>query len=1138
MHFAANPQHRAAAPRLAARVTLFSAAALLAASAAHPQPQWGVRSFEEERPDYFAQVKQLEREANQLLSRVRQVRNDTQAFLGRYSEQERVNLVQKYERHTDYNNRHRRFRQEYEKERQAKALYDDARAVFSPQDERRAEVRANLWTKNLEWRRSRIAARRAQLSMLDSQLVVMQGLTGIDWEEFWADTAGDILYVYKEVLTQYPKDVYQCLVDTGSAQLGGLLGGLAGPQPLVSAAPMPLVPDMLMDIGGKCVIGSGYKALVNAFEAAWKKQFLDRMKELGVIDGVGEYWWDEIIVAKLPEDKSTLDKLNRFLADQAQKTATGTIETYVQGVTAQTLVQRELPGLKQRYQALVSSASPPSKADLTGQMLKNAQEGGQARADELMKSAKLVVDYTQKAAELYYNSQTFSAIEGNELKRYGEIVRCLTDRQQPVTARTVIAELKRDAASFASFTRACYTAAADDGTESDPPGSDRVEEILAHLHALAGVARSNAGLAQSECSRAREGLGQVQSALDRLPARISALSAKVQASRQTLGAASGLPARAKLHESEAYAAAGRIVAAKQQVEVLERDGCLTSSTGAGVNAGGAAQKAGEARALATTALQDLAAARSAAQQAALLAQQLSTAFQLAQSLPNESAALRNTFGEAQASLAATQAAAQSAMDHVASLPSLENEAAGLYAEATALLPAMPEAAARRAALDGALAQVRSIRASLGECPGDLAGRVAPLGAVAASIETSLAELEAEISSVESAAGNPLALEALRRSVAEANASAGTAEVFAEAIQAAAARTAACAARAVAQPSPAPTPSATPGAWKTGPITSVGPTQPTSGTTPPGFDASPLIQAAKAEAAACRYPAALSYADQLSRAAPGHAWLAANHTKLRDLAGRQSEAVGMMKDGQAALGRKDFSGAWQATQRAAQRAPSCMRDLIEGFGDAVKRAANDDRKDRAGERQASRDAAAAMLPALIDILNKTIEAKNDSGSSQSGGSANSGGSRGSGDSGSTADRSDPCASKATYLNKWNPEPRCDCSGYEWNGYKCVPGSGGGGKVAGSRDAGTGGGGSGGATETCSCKVDGSGAGGSDHFCDTFIESRDSRGKHRIIHIVNKGRPKGWKPPQGWAHGRFNTCEVLSNDSPEDCASFCR
>ncbi len=38
---------------------------------------------------------------------------------------------------------------------------------------------------------------------------------------------------------------------------------------------------MVVKAGGDCVAGLGYKALVNAFEAAWKKQFLDRMRSRG-----------------------------------------------------------------------------------------------------------------------------------------------------------------------------------------------------------------------------------------------------------------------------------------------------------------------------------------------------------------------------------------------------------------------------------------------------------------------------------------------------------------------------------------------------------------------------------------------------------------------------------------------------------------------------------------------------------------------------------------------------------------------------------------------------------------------------------------------------------------------------------------
>jgi len=227
-------------------------------------------------------------------------------------------------------------------------------------------------------------------------------------------------------------------------------------------------------------------------------------------------------------------------------------------------------------------------------------------------------------------------------------------------------------------------------------------------------------------------------------------------------------------------------------------------------------------------------------------------------------------------------------------------------------------------------------------------------------------------------------------------------------------------------------------WDTGPPQTINTTQPTLPPQPlppppPAQDATPFIEAAKREAAACRYPAALSYANQLAQVSPGHPWLAANHAKLQDLASRQEAAVREMNEGQAKLGRKDFRAAGKAAQRAAQQAPSCMRDLIEGFGEAARQAQRDDMRGGSKQQQAQKDAAAKALPGLIDMLNRAIEAQNPPPRKRDPGNRPPTG------GGSGPKTADPCENKATYLNKWNPTPRCDCSGYKWNGYKCVPGA---------------------------------------------------------------------------------------------------
>lgn len=473
-----------------ARCPAFVPGALLAlavvaappARAQSPDPSWGLRPYEEEKARYDALVAGLEREGHQLLSRNQQVRNETQAFLGNQAPTERARLEQAYTQHADYRNRNDLFERRYETERHAKGLYDDARAAYRPEDERRAGARANLWSKHLEWLRRRNAAREAQVALLDSRLVVMQGLAGFDWDDFWRDNSEDVVYVFDKVLRQYPKDVYECLMDVGSSQLGAWLGEGLGPQAW-AGAPSPTLPEVALQVGQECVAGSAYKALVNAFAAAWKKQFLDAMAEKDVLPGVAVYWWDEIVAAELPEEEALLRRVKGLVADQGTKTATGAIESFGKTLAARRLAEQEIPALRQRWSGLVANARPSSKADLTAQMMKTAEERGKQRLDDLMKAAKLGVDLTAKAAELFVNSQTFAAIEANEVARYRRVVACLRSRGRPVTAEAVVDVLRRDGTGFATFLRECRSP---DETGACP------ERLRAALEGLAGVRTARA----------------------------------------------------------------------------------------------------------------------------------------------------------------------------------------------------------------------------------------------------------------------------------------------------------------------------------------------------------------------------------------------------------------------------------------------------------------------------------------------------------------------------------------------------------------------------------------------------------------------------------------------------------------------
>lgn len=228
----------------------------------------------------------------------------------------------------------------------------------------------------------------------------------------------------------------------------------------------------------------------------------------------------------------------------------------------------------------------------------------------------------------------------------------------------------------------------------------------------------------------------------------------------------------------------------------------------------------------------------------------------------------------------------------------------------------------------------------------------------------------------------------------------------------------------AGPVSTPGPAADPAGWGAGAVTSLDrPPEPVMEGT------SAFVEAATAEAAACRYPAALWNADQLAQVAPGHPWLTANHERLRDLAERQRRAVEEIGRGRDALERKKHYEAGKSAQRAAEIAPSCMRDLIEGFGDLARQAQQDE-FDRQGRERAERSAAAAAaLPGLLDALNRAVEAQGPRPPAAGAGAPQ---------PGAAPRKADPCETKATYLNKWNTTPRCDCPGYGWNGYKCVPG----------------------------------------------------------------------------------------------------
>ncbi len=236
---------------------------------------------------------------------------------------------------------------------------------------------------------------------------------------------------------------------------------------------------------------------------------------------------------------------------------------------------------------------------------------------------------------------------------------------------------------------------------------------------------------------------------------------------------------------------------------------------------------------------------------------------------------------------------------------------------------------------------------------------------------------------------------------------------------------------VSPPSPSTAGGAPPsvaGGWQAGPVRTTGGTAGSDG----DDDATPWIQGAVDAASACRYGDALRSAQELGRRHPDHPWLSSNEARLRDLASRQEETASLLQQARSAALANDYKHAGALARRATQVAPTCMYDAVRTAAKAINDGFN---AHLVHSQEASRQAAAALLPALLQVLKQvspgggTAAAPPAAAPRASGAPARSGG-------------LDRCSTQWKFANAWSPEPTCTCPGYRWLKGLCVKVPGGG------------------------------------------------------------------------------------------------
>lgn len=786
-------------------------------------PQWGTRSYDEERPLYLALVSSLDRRHNDLSERKRQVEGKLQGLIDGLSWYEKSAALDDYRRTDSYRNQTALLENARIDEEEERKDYEVQRS--GRPNEQLPGVRSRYWAAHIEWLQARNALVEREIEAADAQLVVMTHQTTSAWDEFWADTFDDVVYIFKEVVVALVGDIYQCfedkVLDGFSVVLGNAPTGMIDPSfsPQNLWAQGPLTVGDLVNVQA-CIDGPLMKTVVNALSTSLKKQFIDaHVSENRVLPEVAAWWWDEIVAAK-PPDKTFAQRVQQRM--MSRTTLENAVKQHVDETAIRLYAQDEAAALEQRYNSVLKTTKDPAQVRKT--MRGIARERAQNRfadkanpVQQAARSAALGIDIFAELYKLYENSAVFREIESNEVARYQKVVACLTSKNETPKAGPVIAVLKAPANQFASWLRDCKQQQDANAAAQAAQTADLVP-ILQQLQALAAAIEAQLRGAEAGCATSRTQLDALKGRLDAVTSKLAALETSIPQTA-TPGPGAGDPVAEATRLADAMsAAAAQVVEAKQRVEDGRDRACRAAVAAAMARTPeDHSRQLAEAAAATGDARSQNAVAQSAATRAATAWQQFQALLQPpapTSSGPDpkaELAAAKTELESIESEAGRHDGTAATAQDASDALDQARTRAASLY-NAALSQPSAGSGGAdtsdKMRQIEGAFGRIQNLGGgALTACIADLPPLIAEVRTGHAAARTRATTVEAKLPS---GSGGPRIPAGVTQLASSARASADTAEIYADATDAIAADAEACRQQAVnirvpTAPTPTPTP---------------------------------------------------------------------------------------------------------------------------------------------------------------------------------------------------------------------------------------------------------------------------------------------------------------------------------------------
>jgi hypothetical protein len=408
---------------------------------------WETRPYNEEVKIYWKIVSELKKKSHRFWSSYNQSKNSLDALWAEWSAGKKQKAEKWFKASSHYPSKLavnlEYLESEYPKD---KAHWDGLTA------NNRMLIRG-LWKSYIKFLRNENDLFKLRVTYYNNKLYAMK-VYGESWfEDFAKECIEDYYYVLKDVISKISDELINCFK-----------GALTTTLKNIFIFTITEDPDSLGNIesvkGGviSCIKGIPLKSIINALEAAVKRQFIKEMKEKEIEELVAAYWWDKVVMGRKKEPilaeaidtlmtaefwtkELTADKVKKWAADTAVPEIKRQTKKLYQQEYRRQILDKGLKGtpaakeFRKKYKKFIDKVALEKTEDHV--------------YNQYLEALSFVQEYLAMVDTVLISGRgKFDNIAEKLYAKYRHVKKCLIARKEKVTGQKMLAIFKKSEKDF------------------------------------------------------------------------------------------------------------------------------------------------------------------------------------------------------------------------------------------------------------------------------------------------------------------------------------------------------------------------------------------------------------------------------------------------------------------------------------------------------------------------------------------------------------------------------------------------------------------------------------------------------------------------------------------------------------------